>query len=53
MWLDVDKEKKWTEFLNVDNYPKVIILNPGKRKRIAHHDASIDSDSLSIIIIKI
>jgi Trm5-related predicted tRNA methylase len=33
MWLNTQTEKKWAEFFKYNGENKVIVLNPGKRRR--------------------
>jgi hypothetical protein len=37
MWLNANIEKKWGELFGYQGEDKVVILNPGKRKRYTVH----------------
>ncbi len=41
MWLNVEIEKKWGELFKYEGKDKVVILNPGKRKRYTEHEGDI------------
>jgi hypothetical protein len=55
MWLDASQEKDFAsmfEFKESD-LPKIVILNPGKRKRYLIHDKDINEADLSSTLDKI
>lgn len=37
MWLNAQQEKKWAALFGYENQDKVVVLNPGKRKRFTPH----------------
>lgn len=37
MWLNAQHEKKWAGLFGYENQDKVVVLNPGKRKRFTPH----------------
>jgi hypothetical protein len=41
MWLNVEKEKPWGVLFKYENKDKVVVLNPGKRKRYTEHEGDI------------
>jgi hypothetical protein len=47
MWLNASIEKKWAGIFDYDGSNKVVVLNPGKRKRFAPHEGAINRDSIS------
>lgn len=47
MWLNGQTEKGWANLLQYDGSDRVVILNPGKRKRFAVHEGPITRDSIS------
>lgn len=50
MWLNVSLESKWGEIFKYENQDKVVILNPGKRKRYTDHDGDITKDAISMTL---
>jgi hypothetical protein len=46
MWLDVSKEAGWGKLFKIEEFPKIVVFNPGKRKRYLTHEGNIDIDSL-------
>ncbi|KAM3138678.1 hypothetical protein pb186bvf_009242 [Paramecium bursaria] len=53
MWLDGQKEQKWAEALGFKGEPRLVFLNPGKRKRYLVHDGEINVKSIKSTIEKI
>ena len=47
MWLNVEVEKAWGTLFQYDGSDKVVILNPGKRKRFTTHEGPIEKDNIS------
>lgn len=47
MWLDAQREEEWAKIFNVESYPAVVVLNPGKRKRYLLHEGSITTNAIS------
>jgi len=47
MWLNGNIEKAWGSLLQYDGSDRVVILNPGKRKRFAVHEGSITREAIS------
>jgi hypothetical protein len=47
MWLDSKIETAWTKLFEANSSDnKVVILNPGSRKRFTTHEGSLDVKSL-------
>lgn len=55
MWLDASAEPDFFKVFNIEseNLPKVVILNPGKRKRFLVHDKDITEGDISATLDKI
>lgn len=53
MWLDVQRELEWAKIFSVKDYPAVIVLNPGKRKRYLIHEGEISTSSISKVFLGI
>lgn len=49
MWMDAERESAWTEMLFPGDFPAVVVLNPGKRKRFLVHEGPISTNSISFI----
>ena len=47
MWLNTGIEKSWGELFKYDNKDKVVVLNPGKRRRYTEHEGEINKDAIS------
>ncbi len=47
MWLDGSREVEWAKMLNAKALPKLVVLNPGKRKRFVDYEGAITSSSIS------
>jgi hypothetical protein len=49
MWLDASAEPGFFKMFDVkgENLPKVVILNPGKRKRFLVHEKGINEQDIS------
>lgn len=47
MWLNASIQKKWGQIFKYDGKDKVVILNPGKRKRFTDHEGEISKDGVS------
>ena len=41
MWLNVEVEKSWGNIFAYAGTDKVVVLNPGKRKRYTDHEGPI------------
>lgn len=47
MWMDASAEKDFAATFNLeDQYPRLVILNPGKRKRFLLHEGEINEKSI-------
>lgn len=47
MWIDSTAEQAFTGIFNLgDNLPKIVILNPGKRKRFLLHEGDITEKAI-------
>jgi hypothetical protein len=55
MWLDANKEQEFSKMfgLSDDDYPNLVILNPGKRKRFLVHGKDINEKDVSNTLDKI
>ena len=54
MWLDASTEPDFASIFNLeDKFPKVVILNPGKRKRFLIHDTEITEANIEATLDKI
>lgn len=53
MWIDLNAEPQWKSVFGVENYPSVVILNPGKRKRFVLHEGDLNTQSLKETLEKI
>jgi len=53
MWLDSSAEKDFAGVFQLDTLPKVVVLNPGKRKRFLIHDKEITKDGIEKTLNKI
>ena len=55
MWLDASAEPNFFNMfdLKADDLPKVVILNPGKRKRYLVHEKNINGGDISTTLDKI
>lgn len=47
MWLNAEKQKKWGDIFKYEGKDKVVILNPGKRKRFTEHESDITKEGVS------
>jgi Trm5-related predicted tRNA methylase len=50
MWLNVEIEKKWGDVFKYEGSDKVVVLNPGKRKRYTNHDGELTKDSIAMTL---
>jgi len=50
MWLNAAVEKPWATIFGYDGSDKVVVLNPGKRKRFAPHEGTITRDAISLTL---
>ncbi len=55
MWLDSSAENKFYQMFEIkeSDLPKVVILNPGKRKRFLIHDKNINENDISATLDRI
>lgn len=53
MWIDAAQETNWASLVKFENTPKVVLINPGKRKRILDHEGDINIAELKKTIEKI
>lgn len=54
MWLDATAEPDFSSIFNLeDNLPRIVILNPGKRKRFLLHDGEITEKAIELTLDKI
>lgn len=42
MWVNTDEEKAWATYFKYENTPKVVVIIPGKRKRVLEHEGAIN-----------
>lgn len=50
MWLNGVAEKQWGQIFGFEGRDKVVILNPGKRKRYTAHEGAITKDEVSMTL---
>lgn len=50
MWLNASIEKEWAKIFGFTEGSKVVILNPGKRKRFTEHQGNINKDEISMTL---
>ena len=55
MWLDAETEPEFAGVFNsaTEEYPAVVILNPGKRKRFLAHEGAINDETIEKTLDKI
>lgn len=46
MWLDASTEPQFTSTFELESYPQIVVMNPGKRKRFLVHDGDISVSSV-------
>lgn len=51
--LDASAEPDFADMFKIDEYPKVVVMNPGKRKRFLISDKSMDENGISETLDKI
>jgi len=52
-WLDASKEKEFADIFGQTEFPQVVVLNPGKKKRFLVHEGVIDANGVSTTLDKI
>ena len=50
MWLNGAVEKAWASMFGHDGNDKVVVLNPGKRRRFTPHEGPITKDAISMTL---
>ena len=50
MWLNAAIEQQWAKIFEYNGNDKVVVLNPGKRKRYTPHEGPITRDAISITL---
>lgn len=53
MWINGSTEKSWAQLFQYDGNDRIVVLNPGKRKRYTLHEGDKTKESLSSTIEKI
>lgn len=53
MWLDCGAENELCSTLEIDTFPQVMIMNPGKRKRTLKHEGELNAESISATLDRI
>jgi hypothetical protein len=53
MWLDADQEPEYAKAFEFDNKNKIVVLNPGKRKRYFEHPGDMTFNSIKTSVEKI
>ena len=53
MWLDAQTEPDFAATFAIEDYPSIIILNPGKRKRYLAHEGEINDETVEKTLDKI
>ena len=51
MWLNAETNSEFTSLFGINEYPKIVILNIGKRKKFLIHDCPVEAPKLRNIII--
>lgn len=52
-WLDASTEPEFASIFNLESFPQVVILNPGKRKRFTMHEGEISGEAVEASLDKI
>ena len=52
-YLDVSKEPEFAAIFNVEEYPQLVVLNTGKRKRFMLHEGDITESAIEASLDKI
>jgi len=52
-WIDTTAEPEFSAVFGIEEYPKVIVLNPGKRKRFLIHEGEITEGKIEETLDKI
>ena len=47
MWLNVKVETAWNNLFKGEKLPRIVILNPGIKKKYVLHEGIYDDDSMS------
>ena len=47
MWLNASIEKEFSKVFKFEDGEKIVILNPGKRKRYVEHEGDLELEELS------
>jgi len=51
MWVDVNLHEEWAKTFEIEEFPQVIVLNHGKRKKfMAHKEELVTESSLSSLL---
>ena len=53
MWLDATAEADFASLFDIQEYPQIVILNPGKRKRFTMHEGEISGSGVEKSLDKI
>jgi len=46
MWLDASTETEFANIFELESYPQIVVMNPGKRKRFLIHKGELTSNSV-------
>ena len=52
-WLDASTETDFADVFGLESYPRIVILNPGKRKRFTLHEGEINASAVEKTLEKI
>ena len=52
-WIDENTEKDFASVFGLEDSPKLVILNPGKRKRFLIHEGEIEAEAIEATFNKI
>lgn len=52
-WLNAEKEPGFADIFKIEEHPKLVILNPGRRKRFLIHSGEINEKSIETTLDKI
>ena len=53
MWIDATQEPEFAGIFNVQEYPSIVVMNPGKRKRFLIHENELSAEGVQKTLDKI
>ena len=45
MWIDANLHQDWVKAFGIEQFPSIVILNPGTKKRFVKHEAELITES--------